>query len=201
MARKGDTMEHPITGERITFLETSEETDGEYAVFELRVRPHGFVAAPHVHPYAEETFKIHSDTFTFVVDSRERKVGPGEGATVPAGAVHAWWNSGEEEGVATVEFRPALKAEEFFESFFGLAKDGNVSPKTGLPNVLWLAAIFRAYRDFGYRAKPSLFLQHIIFGPLGALAWLLGYRTPRPYPYAAARLPGTRDARRSRNVA
>ena len=35
MTRKGDTVEHPVTGERITFLDTSEETNGEYAVFEL----------------------------------------------------------------------------------------------------------------------------------------------------------------------
>src|SRR5215216_5504641 len=124
MARRGDTIEHPVTGERITFLETSEETDGKYATFELRVRPHGFVVAPHVHPFAEETFEIRSGTFTFVVDGHERRAGPGDGATVPAGAVHAWWKTGEDEGIAVVEFRPALKTEEFFESFFGLAEDG-----------------------------------------------------------------------------
>ena len=90
MARKGDTVEHPVTGERITFLETSRQTDGEYATFELRVLPHGFVAAPHVHPHAEESFEIRSGTFTFVVDGEERQVRAGDGATVPAGAAHAW---------------------------------------------------------------------------------------------------------------
>jgi quercetin dioxygenase-like cupin family protein len=89
-----------VTGERITFLETSEETDGEYAAFELRVRPHGFVVAPHVHPFAEETFEIRSGTFTFVVDGHERRAVPGEEATVPAGTPHAWCNTGEDEGVA-----------------------------------------------------------------------------------------------------
>ncbi len=185
MARPGDTAEHPVTGERITFLETSEETDGEYATFELRVRPHGFVAAPHVHPIAKESFEIRSGTFTFVVDGEERQVRAGEGATVPVGATHAWWSTGEEEGVAIVEFRPALKTEEFFESFFGLAQDGKVSHKSGLPNVLWLASIFRAYHDFGYLAKPPLFVQRAVFNPLAAVAWLLGYKVP--YPYARAR--------------
>ena len=46
MAKENDTIEHPVTGEKITFLETSEETGGEYARAELRVRPHGFLAAP-----------------------------------------------------------------------------------------------------------------------------------------------------------
>lgn len=195
MARQGDTIEHPVTGERITFLETSEATNGEYATFELRVRPHGFVVAPHIHPYAAESFEIHSGTFTFMVDGHERKVGPGERATVPAGAVHAWWNSEEEEGVATVEFRPSLQAEEFFESFFGLAQDGKVSPKTGLPNALWLASIFRTYNDFGYIARPPLFVQRVLFGPLGAVARMLGYRLPRRYPHASPQIPGPKNTR------
>lgn len=182
MARKGDIVEHPVTGERITFLETSEETEGEYALLELRVRPYGFVAAPHIHPLAEESFEIRSGTFALVVDGEEKRVGTGERAIVPAGAEHTWWNAGHDEGVAIVEFRPGFKTEEFFESFFGLAQDGKVRPKTGLPNVLWLAAIFRSYHDFGYVAKPPLFLQRAVFKPLGAVARLLGYRLPRPYP-------------------
>jgi quercetin dioxygenase-like cupin family protein len=186
MAKKNDTIEHPVTGEKITFIETSEETGGEYARAELRVRPHGFVAAPHIHPFAQESFEIRSGTFALVLDGAERRIQAGEWATVPAGTAHAWWNAGEDEGVAIVEFRPALKAEEFFESFFGLAQDGRVSPRTGLPNVLWLASIFQTYRDFAYIARPPLPVQRAVFAPLGALAKLLGYRLPRPYPYADA---------------
>ena len=55
--------------------------------------------------------------------------------------------------------------------------DGKVSQKTWLPNVMWLASIFRTYQDFGY----------------GAVSRLLGYRLPRPYPYAQR--PGARDVR------
>jgi mannose-6-phosphate isomerase-like protein (cupin superfamily) len=195
MTRKGDTIEHPVTGERIIFLETSNETNGEYVTFELRVQPHGFVAAPHIHPFAEESFEIRSGTFTFVVAGEEQRVGPGEGATIPAGTPHAWWNPGDEEGVAIVEFRPALKTEEFFENFFGLAQDGKVNPMRRLPNIMWLAVILRSYRDFLYLAKPPLFVQRAIFTPLAAVAWLRGYRVPYPYPYAPAQRPGARNVR------
>jgi mannose-6-phosphate isomerase-like protein (cupin superfamily) len=184
MSKRGEVVEHPVTGERITFLETAEETNGEYALLGLRVKAHGFVAAPHVHPRLQETFEILKGTFTFLVDGEKREVNPGEGTTVPAGSPHAWWNSGEEEGVAVIEFRPALKAEEFFETFFGLAQDGKVSPKTGLPNVLWLAVILRSYRDFLYLAKPPLPVQRAIVTPLAAVARLLGHKLPYPYPYS-----------------
>ena len=192
MARSGDTIEHPVTGETFTFLETAEETGGEYVRIELRVRPRGFVAAPHIHPRIEETFEIRSGSFAFVVDGEEGRVGAGERATVPVGTPHAWWNAGDEEGVAIVEFRPALKTEEFFETFFGLAQDGKVSPKTGLPNLLWLAVVFRAYSDdFAYLARPPLPVLRAIFTPLGAVAGLLGYRVPYPYPYTRRGEPGT----------
>jgi mannose-6-phosphate isomerase-like protein (cupin superfamily) len=187
MAKRGDVLEHPVTGERITFLKTAEQTNGEYALLDLRVKPHGFVAAPHVHPRLQETFEIRKGTFTFVIDGEKREVGSCEGATVPAGAPHAWWNSGEEEGVAVLKFRPALQAEEFFETFFGLAKDGKVSPKTGLPNLLWLAVILRSYRDFIYLAKPLLPVQRVIFTPLAAVGRLLGYGVPYLYPYSHSR--------------
>ncbi len=124
MASRGDAMEHPMTGERITFLETAEDTGGELVRLEMAVKPHGFVAAPHVHPRQEETFEIRWGTFTFVLDGEEWRVGPGEGATVPPGTPHTWWNSGDEPGLVIIEVRPALKTEEFFETFFGLAQDG-----------------------------------------------------------------------------
>ena len=50
MIHTGETIENPITGERITFLATSADTDGEAVVIETVVEPHGFVATAHVHP-------------------------------------------------------------------------------------------------------------------------------------------------------
>ena len=119
------------------------------------------------------------------MDGAERRVQAGERATVPAGTAHAWWNAGEDEGVAIIEFRPALKAEEFFEAFFELAQDGRVSPRGGLPNLLWLAFISQTYRDFVYIARPPMLVQRAVFAPLGTLTKLLGYRLPRPCPYTS----------------
>src|ERR687894_2803197 len=98
MAKRGDVIEHPVTGERFTFLETSRDTGGEFSRIEARVSPHGFVAAPHVHPLTEETFEIRAGTWAFVVDGEEKRVGPGGGATIPAGAPPAGGEAGGEEG-------------------------------------------------------------------------------------------------------
>ena len=62
MIRKGDVIENPVTGERLLFLETSAETNGEYVLVECTVQPNGFVAAAHVHPKQTERFEIESGT-------------------------------------------------------------------------------------------------------------------------------------------
>ena len=40
MIRAGDTIENPVTGERIVFHQTSRETNGEAVVFETQSPPH-----------------------------------------------------------------------------------------------------------------------------------------------------------------
>jgi hypothetical protein len=52
MARKGDVIENPITGEKIVFLQTAIDTNGEILEFDLFVKPGGYVAAEHIHPKA-----------------------------------------------------------------------------------------------------------------------------------------------------
>jgi hypothetical protein len=64
MIRRGDTIENPVTGERITFLATSADTGGEAVVIETVVEPDGFVAAAHVHPSQTERFAVAAGTLS-----------------------------------------------------------------------------------------------------------------------------------------
>jgi len=49
---------------------------------------------------------------------------------VPTGAAHVWGNPFDDPATITVAIRPALKTETFFETLFGLAKDGKINAKT-----------------------------------------------------------------------
>jgi len=184
MARPGDMIEHPITRERLTFLETAAQTGGACVRYQLEVAPGGFAAAPHVHPWIEEHFEILSGEWAFVIDGVEQRMGPGDSVTIPARQVHAWWNAGKGTGVAIVECRPALRTEEFFESFFGLAQDGLVDPTTGMPHQPWLAMMVVDYHnDFAHPAEPSLPVIIETMRPIADEARRQGLRVPYPYPY------------------
>ncbi len=180
MATAGDTLEHPITGERIVFLKTARDTGGELLQVDFFMKPGGFVAAEHVHSRQEERFEVLSGSVRFRMNGQDRNVSAGETVVVPAGTPHVWWNPGEEEGHVVVELRPALRTENFFETFFGLAQDGKVSPRSGLPNPLQMALIAREYEDEIYLARPPLFVQRVLFGLLATIGKLLGYKARYP---------------------
>src|SRR5829696_8636391 len=188
MAKAGDTLEHLVTGERIVFLKTARDTNNELLQLDFFMKGGGFVAAEHVHPYQEERFKVLAGTLRFRVRGQERDVGAVETIVVPAGTPHVWWNAGEEEAHLILKFRPALRTETLFETVFGLAQDGKVNSKNGLPNPLQLAVIVREYENEIYLARPPLFVQRVLFGLLAPIGKLLGYKARYP-AYSGAEEP------------
>ncbi len=192
MGKSGDVLEHPITRERIVFRKTARDTGGELLQADLYLPPGGFVAAEHIHPRQEERFEVVSGTLRGRVAGKELTAGPGEKVVVPAGTAHVWWNSGDSEMHVLVDVRPALRIENFFETFFGLAQDGKVNPKTGLPNPLQLAVTLRAFRNELILAQPPRLAQTLLFGSLGSIGSLLGYHGEYPYPHSRQATAQTR---------
>ena len=169
MIRSGDRLENAVTGEVLVFHRTSEETDGESVLVETIVRPHGFVAAAHVHPYQSERFEIEQGTVAFKVDGEEIVAGPGETVVVPAGSSHKFWNAGETEAVFVTEVRPALQFERLLQTMFALANDGKTNGK-GMPNPLRLAVIANAHFDDVRLPFPPAWMQKaglLLGAPLG----------------------------------
>ena len=145
MIRTGDTIENTATGERLTFLATSADTDGEAVVVETLVQPGGAVAAAHVHPAQSERFAVAEGTLALKVGREQLTLGPGEVAIVEAGTAHKFWNAGDEPVRFVCEIRPALQFESLVETMFALAADGKTNRK-GMPmNPFRLAVIAKAH--------------------------------------------------------
>jgi quercetin dioxygenase-like cupin family protein len=172
MIRTGDTIHNPITGERITFLATSQDTDGEAVVIETVVQPDGFVAAAHVHPFQSERFAVATGTLGLKVGRERRTLERGDVAVVEPGTAHRFWNAGEEDVRFVCEVRPALQFEALLETMFALAADGKTNRK-GMPNPLQLAVIAKEHFDTVRLPFPPAWLQKVglaLGAPLGRLA-------------------------------
>jgi quercetin dioxygenase-like cupin family protein len=170
----GDVLENRVTGERLVFRKASRETHGEAVVLEAFVKPNGFVAAAHLHPFQEERFQVLRGTVGFRLGRKEILAGPGQRITVPAGTAHKFWNAGADEAHFVCEVRPALQFEQLIETMFGLAADGKTNRK-GLPNPLQLAVIAKSHFDDVLLPFPPGWMQRFGLGLGAPLGRLLGY--------------------------
>jgi quercetin dioxygenase-like cupin family protein len=168
-------LTHPVTGERLVFRKRSRDTNGELLELSLFLAPGGFIAATHVHPNQEERFEIGGTSVMFRVAGKERLYKPGEVAVAPAGTPHVWWNPSQEEAATLIQFRPALRTETMFETFFGLAADGKVNTK-GLPNPLQMMLLVHEYRREVQLAPPAQWILGPIAMLLAPIARAAGYR-------------------------
>jgi quercetin dioxygenase-like cupin family protein len=175
MIHSGDRLENPVTGETLVFHRTSRETGGEAVLVETIVRPNGFVAAAHVHPYQSERFEILQGRLGLRVGDQELLAEPGDVATVAPGTPHRFWNAGEDDARFLCEVRPALGFESLIETMFTLTAEGKTN-RRGMPNPLRLAVIAKAHFDTVRLPAPPAFLQRtglLLAAPLGRL---LGYK-------------------------
>ena len=138
MARAGEEIYNPVQGDWIEFRQTARDTGGTLLSWELGVAPRGGNRL-HVHPLQEEHFEVLSGTLGVQIGDEHRILGEGEEATVPPGTPHRWYNEDDQEKVRVLlELRPALNAEIFFETLYGLATDGNTD-ENGVANLLQTA--------------------------------------------------------------
>jgi mannose-6-phosphate isomerase-like protein (cupin superfamily) len=137
---------NPVQGDAVTFLETSEESGGERSLGELEVAPGGKVT-PHYHLSYTERFEVLEGRLNVMIDGESLVLGPGESATVPIGALHAWSNESTGPAVAQVELRPGQPGfETSLRVAYGLAADGRVL-KNGMPRNPLHAALLLEWGD------------------------------------------------------
>jgi quercetin dioxygenase-like cupin family protein len=176
MARVGDEIYNPVQQDRVIWRKTARDTDGELLSADLFVSPGGGNPM-HVHPRQEERFKAVSGSLGVQVRDERRWLTEGEEVIVPPGTPHRWWNdSDDEEAHVSVELRPALNSEVFFETLYGLARDGKTD-ENGVPNLLQQAvALDGINRGEIYLASPPVPVQKVILAVLAPVGRLLGYR-------------------------
>ncbi len=158
-------------GEQVTIKESTVELLALDAVWApIEVKPF-----EHLHPSQDERHEVVAGRLGLVLEGRERVLEPGEVVVVKAGTPHRLFPVDEGQVQVRFELRPALRTQELLELFFRLAREGKVS-KEGNPGLLELAVIAREYEPEGYVTKPPLGVQRALFGPLAALARLIGRR-------------------------
>lgn len=170
MLKAGDVIENPVSGERITFVRTSEQTGGAIAEMDLELSPTAFLAAEHIHRSQEEKFQVLDGHILLRCGGEESVSGPGESVVVPPGAPHSWAPHGGAGARVRLTFTPGAGIEHFFDEFFRLAREGRVNAK-GMPSLPVSARLGLAH-DM-YLAGPPVPLQRAAFRVLAHASRLI----------------------------
>jgi quercetin dioxygenase-like cupin family protein len=180
MARAGDVIKNPLTGERVVFHQTGQETNGELLRFEVIAAPSAIGPPEHVHPQETEFIEVLAGTLVARIAGEMKHFAAGDVFSIPAGTPHRWWNESGDEARVMVEFRPAGRMDRFLETLFALAKDGKTDDR-GVPNPLQMAVIAQEYFDTNHLARPPVVIQRALFAVLAPLARWRGFRADYPY--------------------
>jgi quercetin dioxygenase-like cupin family protein len=162
------------TGQRMRFLQTAEETEGTLLRIESVNPPTGVAEPEHIHPYQESRAEVIAGTLRFVVEGEERRLGPGDAITIPAGTPHYFVNDGEVDAVSVGEFRPALRTADFFKALFDLAERGKLDDR-GMPSLLTLALVGPRFASEIRATSPPWPVQRVAFALLAPIARLRGH--------------------------
>jgi mannose-6-phosphate isomerase-like protein (cupin superfamily) len=175
MATLDQTIENPINGERVTFLVTSQETNGEFVKAKIELQPEALGPPLHYHLAFTEAFEVLQGRLDVAIGEKHNHslLMAGQTAHIPINTVHRFWNSSNVPTAFVVEIRPARQFEKALRAAFGLARDGKVN-KVGVPSNIWeLALIFELSESF--LPGAPLVLQKGIFGLLTKIARWKGY--------------------------
>jgi hypothetical protein len=113
------------------------------------------------------------------VGGRQRVATPGAVLAVPAGAVHDWWNAGDDYAHVLVEVAPGERFEEMIVTFWGLA-NARPTNSNGMPGLLQLALSGREFSDTVTFTNPPRDIQRLLFALLAPLARWRGLRGSYP---------------------
>ena len=185
MERRNHIIENPVTGHRITFLQTGAQTNGhllriEYAVLEPEAAPQ---IPEHIHQRTEERFEVLAGQLGLLLNGSRSMLQAGQDIVIPPGASHTFWNMGPGELRFITEVRPPGGLQTYWETVFGLAAEGKVGANE-LPNLLQLAVV--APLADSYDPRAPLWVTRALVFVLGTVGRALGYR-PRYARFSDAR--------------
>ena len=184
-------LENRHTGERLTLRRVKR---GDEVWLELKgsLPPHRAGPPLHIHFAEDEEGYIRSGTLTAVVDGRRITAGPGASTSIPRGAVHRWWNDGDEvlefEGYAG----PVADLDRYLQAIFEIM---NAGPE-GRPPLFYMAHAALRHRHTQAALIMPRPIQPMVFRVLVAIGTVLGRYRGSDWPGCPSRCTGAPGAGR-----
>ena len=143
---KNRVYENPIIGDKVTFLKTADETNGEYTLVEVELKAGGGNDLHYHRAFSEKFIPINGE-LGVQVGNQHKMLKAGESYTVNTGVIHKFYNSGDKPIKFQVELRPGHEGfEKCIQIGYNLAKDGRTR-KNGIPKRFSHLAVLLTLSD------------------------------------------------------
>jgi quercetin dioxygenase-like cupin family protein len=183
MAIRGNEIRNPKTGQRIKFLQTTNDTKGSFLEMISTYEAKSIEPPSHYHPYQEEYFEIVSGELTVRINGEIEVLGPGHQLHIAKGTSHAMWNNTNKPTTVRWKVVPALETERFLETITGLANQGKTGPD-GRPGFLQVALTVNRFDRVFRLARLPYALQKVLFTLLTPIAYVCGCKPEVDVPVA-----------------
>jgi mannose-6-phosphate isomerase-like protein (cupin superfamily) len=175
MAKAGQVIRNPVTGETVTFLVTAADSDGALLELEMQADPRAAGATTHMHPRITERYEMLEGRLHVRLEGVDTVVSAGQRLEIPPRTAHSFQNADDSPARVRVRFEPAGRFEEFMETIYALASDGKTNAQSR-PKLLQAALIGQRHIDDIALASPPVALQRLLYALLAPFARWRGYR-------------------------
>lgn len=159
---KDHLITNKITGQRIRFIRTAEDTGGE--LLEMETVYSSFSDEPpiHYHPAQEEFFQVLSGELTVRIDADVKIYRTGAVIHIAPGLRHSMWNSGHLEARVNWKVYPAMDTANFLISLTALANMDRTNKK-GIPSLPVMVFLLNKYKTSFRLQKPAMWLIRLLY--------------------------------------
>ncbi|MBY0335726.1 MAG: cupin domain-containing protein [Acetobacteraceae bacterium] len=185
----GTALHNPYNSETFLFDDAQERAD--LAGFRVRLGAGGSGAGNallHVHPGADEHFRVIRGRLRVRMGDRDHPLAAGETLTVPRGTPHCFFNGHDDETEMAVSFTPGQRHLRFFiDVAYAAAHHPGWWKPDGGARLLPMALLLDAYPQELRLAGPPAWVQRALFAALAPVARARGYALPLPPDAASLR--------------
>ena len=143
-----ESIENPIIGDKITFVNTAEQTNGEKTLLEILLAPKGGNTM-HYHTHFTETFTVIDGELKYQLGKEIFTLNPGQSATIPLYAHHRFFSTSEKPTKFLCELNPGSKNfENALQIAYGLAREGKCNNKAVPKKFSHLAILFEMSQSY-----------------------------------------------------
>jgi len=163
-------LENRHTGE-VLRMRRVRNASGEVALtIEGSLPPRSSGPPPHIHFLQREEGRVMAGTLGAQVGKEKIVVPAGGNATFAAGAVHCWWNAGEDLLELSGRAVPAVDLDRYLQGILAVINAG----ADGKPSLFYLAHVLWRHRRTQAIVAPPAPVQRVLFPLVLMIGRILG---------------------------